>query len=69
MKKVRDPGILDARKDLHLAESFWGFPLRGELPSTNIQYKIERKYYFLIWVDGKINKLNFLHLTLVMTNF
>ena len=63
-----DPGILDAREDLHWAESFWSFPLRGELHSTNIQYKIERKYYLLIWVDGKQNKLNILHLALVMTN-
>ena len=66
---MRDPGILDARKDLHLAESLGFFSLHGELPSTNIQYKIERKYDLLIWVDGKQNKLNFLHLTLVMTNF
>ena len=36
-EKVRDPGILDPRKDLHLAESFWTYPLHRELPFTNIQ--------------------------------
>ena len=30
-EKVRDPGILDPRKDFHLAESFLAFLMHGEL--------------------------------------
>ena len=48
---MRDPGILDARKDL-FGRKCWCFPMRGEVSSTNI-------ILMLIWVDGKLFTFDF----------
>ena len=57
--------ILDPRKDLHLAESFWAFPLCAFYKHT---IQVRKLLFDLIWVYGIQNKLNFCHLTLVITN-
>ena len=45
VEKVRDPGILDPRKDLYLTESIWPFPLGRELPLTKMRYGLEINHY------------------------
>ena len=51
-EKVRDPGILDPRKDLYLTESFWHFPLRRELPLTN-RNSLENKWQNMLIITRK----------------
>ena len=50
VEKVRDPRILDPRKDFHFAESFGTFPPCCEMHITYIQYERNKLLFDLIWV-------------------